>query len=465
MNTASIPALRGQGSTSQTFRLVRFLALAWLAWLPLQRELPAAPSFNTADESRLQRALSEYFAAPTNQQAKWKFSASLDKLLRVDEATVRRLAWEAYAAAPGHDARRQDFETNQVRFEKHLSPYTVKRVGERSTNGWSLVIAMHGGGGTRKEVNDSQWRHMQVYYRDHPEAGGYLYVALRAPNDSWNGFYDVYVYPLIANLIHQFLLFGDVNPNKVFLIGYSHGGYGAFAIGPKMPDRFAAIHASASAPTDGETTPRTLRNTIFTAMIGERDTMYGRLERCRKFQAAIDELRGDRTNAYPVTVEIIAGQGHGGLPDRDRLATLLSANRNPVPRELSWLMTDKVIEDFFWLHTPAPRKKLEIEAVCRTNRLTVTASTNLAAATILLDGRLVDFDRPVVLECNGHVSTHKIQPSLRVLCETLLRRGDPNLAFTAKLDLPLPTGSGLSTNERNWLRRLFKAGVRSVPRP
>ena len=36
---------------------------------------------------------------------------------------------------------------------------------------------------------------MQIYYRDHPEAGGYLYVALRAPNDAWNGFYDVYVYP------------------------------------------------------------------------------------------------------------------------------------------------------------------------------------------------------------------------------------------------------------------------------
>ena len=92
---------------------------------------------------------------------------------------------------------------------------------------------MHGGGGAPKQVNDSQWRQMQKYYRDHPEAGGYLYLALRAPNDEWNGFYADYVYPLIDELIRQFRLFGDIDPNKVFIMGYSHGGYGAYAIGPE----------------------------------------------------------------------------------------------------------------------------------------------------------------------------------------------------------------------------------------
>ena len=105
---------------------------------------------------------------------------------------------------------------------------------------------MHGGGGVPKAVNDSQWRVMQRYYRDQPSVSGYLYLALRAPNDSWNGFYADYVPPLVVALIRQFLLFGDVDPDKVFLMGYSHGGYGAFFIGPKIPDRFAAVHASAA---------------------------------------------------------------------------------------------------------------------------------------------------------------------------------------------------------------------------
>jgi hypothetical protein len=230
---------------------------------------PVRKPLKVADEQRLRKAFVDFFTAPASRQATWKFSNGLERLLKQNEPAVRGVAWSALYAAPIHDALKKDFDAHQVRFEKYLSPYTVKSVGTRPAKGWALFIAMHGGGGAPKEVNDSQWKHMQIYYRDHPEAGGYLYVALRAPNDTWNGFYDTYVYPLIANLTRQFRFFADVDPNKIFLMGYSHGGYGAFAIGPKMPDHFAAIHASAAAPTDGETTPKTLRNTIFTCMVGE----------------------------------------------------------------------------------------------------------------------------------------------------------------------------------------------------
>jgi predicted esterase len=388
-----------------------------------------------ADAAKLGKALADYFAASTNQQAMWKFPRGLENLLRENETAVRHTAWEAYRSAPIHAELKSDFDARQVRFEKHLSPYTVKTVGTRPTNGWALFIAMHGGGNAPQALNDSQWRHMQIYYKDHPEAGGYLYVALRAPNNTWNGFYDTYVYPLIANLTRQFRLYGDIDPNKVFIMGYSHGGYGAYAIGPKMPDNFAAIHASASAASDGETTPKTLRNTIFTAMVGEKDTAYGRYERNQKFAAAVEKLRGDRKDIYPVRVDIIAGNGHTGLPDRDLIQPMYPAVRNPVPRELTWLQTDKVIRDFFWLRSEAPGKQREINAALRDNQLTVTTSTNVTSATVLLDSRLVDFDKPVVTEVNGAKATHKLQPSLRVLAETLLRRGDPDLAFIAKIEL------------------------------
>jgi predicted esterase len=408
--------------------------------IPAQPRYVPAPitrQLKTEDEAKLRQALAAFFVAPTDQQAAWRFPRRLERLLQENEPAVRRIAWEAFRAAPIHDRLKEDYDAHQVRFEKHLSPYTVKTVGARPTNGWALFIAMHGGGGAPKQVNDSQWKHMQIYYRDHPEAGGYLYVALRAPNDSWNGFYDTYVYPLIANLTRQFRLYGDVDPNKVFIMGYSHGGYGAFAIGPKIPDHFAAIHASAAAPTDGETTAKTLRNTVFTAMVGEKDTMYGRHDRNKKFAETIEKLRGGRTDIYPVRVDIIAGNGHGGLPDRDNIAGMYPAVRNPVPRELTWLMTDKVVKDFFWLRTDTPGKQREINAGCRDNRLVVSTTTNVTAASVLLDSRLVDFSKRVTLELNGETSRHQLQPSLRVLCASLQRRGDPDLAFTAELPLPL----------------------------
>lgn len=158
---------------------------------------PLAP----ASVKALQKALTEYFQAPTEKQAHWAFPANLDALLRKNEGFVRTAAWEAYRAAPIHAAMKADFDAHQVRFGQYLSPYTVKSVGQKPAQGWGLVIAMHGGGGAPKELNDEQWQEMQSHYRDHPENGGYLYLALRAPNDTWNGFYDDYVYPLIANLI------------------------------------------------------------------------------------------------------------------------------------------------------------------------------------------------------------------------------------------------------------------------
>jgi hypothetical protein len=396
-----------------------------------------AKALKAHDEAKLKKALTDYFTAPAGDQVSWKFPGSLDKLLRNNEPAVRRAAWEAYKSAAIHDDARKDFDAHQVHFEEYLSPYTVKTVGSRPANGWALFIAMHGGGNAGKEVNDSQWRQMGMYYKDHPEAGGYLYLALRAPNDTWNGFYDVYVYPLIDNLIREFFLFGDVNPNKIFIMGYSHGGYGAFAIGPKEPDLFAAIQASAGAPTDGETTGKTLRNTIFTCMVGEKDTEYGRFERDLKFRDTIKEFRGDRIDIYPVTVQFIPDNPHTGLPDRDKIREMYPAVRNPVPRELTWLMTDTVIKDFFWLRTDAPGKEKEIDASCRENHVIVTTTANVTTASVLLDSRLIDFKKPVVLELNGKSTTLKLQPSLRTLCETLQRRGDPELAFTAGIQLPL----------------------------
>ncbi len=388
----------------------------------------------------LKKELTAYFGASPQQQKGWKFPAQFETLLQGNEPAVRLAAWQAYRDAPLHADMKADFGAKQVRFGQYLSPYLLKTVGTRPAKGWGLVIAMHGGGGAPKELNDSQWQGMFKHYKDHPEVGGYYYLALRAPNDTWNGFYDDYVYPLIGNLIEQFALFGDIDQNKVFAMGYSHGGYGAYAIGPKMPDHFAAIHASGAAATDGETVAKTLRNVQFTAMVGEKDLAYDRLSRNQKFDAELKALRGDRSDIYPARVDVMAGFEHSNLRDGDKLVEMLPATRNPVPRELTWLMTDTVISDFYWLHSDSPAKTREIDATCQGNQISVT-TTNLAKATVLLDERLIDFSKPVNFNFNGQKSALKLTPSLRTLCETMQTRRDPDLAFTAQVELENPAAT------------------------
>ena len=222
---------------------------------------PRGEALTDEEASELETAIDDHFN--TSLDDRKEFSQELNDLLLTKPAAVGEVVAKAWLESPAAKSFAENFENNIVTFEEHRSPYTVKKVGERPADGWPLVIAMHGGGGAPKRVNDSQWQMMQRYYKDHPEIGGYKYLALRAPNDKWNGFYDDYVYPLIENLIKQMAAHGDIDPSRVMLIGYSHGGYGAFSIGPKIPYRFSAIHASAAAP-DGSTPLENLRNTRFT---------------------------------------------------------------------------------------------------------------------------------------------------------------------------------------------------------
>lgn len=402
---------------------------------PTAAAVPPLPPF-PVDGKSLADALAGFFAAPEQQQANWKFDPEWDRSLQSSTGVVRQQAWEAFRASPIHADLRADHTAKRVRFQSYTSPYTIRTIGTKPAGGWGLVIAMHGGGGAPKEVNDSQWAGMLTYYHDHPEAGGYLYLALRAPNDTWNGFYDDYVYPLVANLLRQFAVCEDMDLNRVYLIGYSHGGYGAFAIGPKMPDRFAAIHSSAAAPTDGETSAKTLRNTPFTFWVGEHDEGYGRRERCRAFEQLLAGLRGSRRDIYPASYQLKQGYQHGNLPDHEELGEMVPLTRNPVPRELTWEQTDGVIQDFYWLRDAHPGKKCELDVSCRDNLVRVEDSSHDGPFSVFLDERLVDFEKPVAVDFKGKRTFYSAQPSLLVLCQGIAERADPDLAFTVRMDLP-----------------------------
>ena len=394
-----------------------------------------APLLSSPAGKRLVARLEDYFRAAPDARDAIAFEPELDELLASNAGAVRRAAWRAHAASHARTRLAEDFDAHRVTFEKMTMPYVVKPVGSRPSGGWPLFIAMHGGGGVPKRVNDSQWQHMQIYYRDQKDVEGYLYLAPRAPNDVWNGFYDWYNLRLTENLIRQMVLLGDVDPDRIFIMGYSHGGYGAFHIGLNMADRFAAIHASAAAPTEGNRPGRNLRNTPFTFMIGERDTMYERLDRCRSFDAFLGDLKASSPGAYPVAMELKLGYPHSGLPDRDKIRELYAHVRNAAPRHVTWAVGGTT-ERFHWLHVPRP-KGGHIDARIDGNTVTLR-SGGIAALEVYLDERLVDLTRPVTIDANGQRTEHRPKPSLRTLCETLEERGDPRLAFTARVRVEPP---------------------------
>lgn len=345
--------------------------------------------------------------------------------------SIRRLAWEAYRSSTAHESLRDEFDSNRVETPDRLSPYRWRHVGEEPEGGWALVIAMHGGGGTATHVNDAQWNSMfERYYNDHPEAGGYVYLALRAPNDEWNGFYDDAICPLVERLIKQFVLFADVNPDKVSILGASHGGYGAFVIGPKIPHRFAAVHASASAPTPGETQGENLRNVPFTFMVGERDTAYGRAERCQAFAQQLEHWRS-QFGGYVGGLEFLPDVGHS-VPDRDKVAELLAVSREPRPDRLVWVQSDDVVKDHYWIEDLRPGDSNRLEASVASNTITIHAESSRSLA-LWLDVPLIDPARSVTIKAGRNTLTCLVRPDVESYCAGLESRGDSRLAAPIRL--------------------------------
>lgn len=344
-------------------------------------------------------------------------------------------AWKAFLGAPDPELK-AEFDAKTVKTADRTSPYKWRFVGEKPKDGWGLVIAMHGGGGAPKEVNDGEWNHMfDAYYKDHPEAGGYVYLALRAPNDEWNGFYDDSIVPLVERLILQFVKYAEVDPNHVYACGASHGGYGTFVIGTKAPYRFAALHPAAGAGTDGETAGENLRNVHFTWAVGENDTAYGRIDRDRAFQKSWDEWKA-KYGGFDGGLEVVSGHGHLiGDHEADQTAQLRKYTRENAPKRIIWTQTDDVLHHFYWVEALKPVDKGHIEVTVEGNRITLT-TINQGDVALWLSPSLVDLKKPVVVVRDGKTTTFKVKPSLDTFVEGLKETGDPALTAPVRIVVP-----------------------------
>src|SRR5262249_42591537 len=118
--------------------------------------------FTETEHKRIFSIAKKYFDDPTEAP---KFDKELDDLLKTNDTEVRNAVWDAYKASKRHADLKADFDKNQVTDGKWTSPYTVKHVGKKPKGGWPVFIAMHGGGGVPKQINDSQWDQMKIYYK------------------------------------------------------------------------------------------------------------------------------------------------------------------------------------------------------------------------------------------------------------------------------------------------------------
>jgi hypothetical protein len=358
-------------------------------------------------------------------------------LTKADDATARDLIWKAHAAIVRKD-RAKEIADRELKDGNLAMPIFFKTFGDKPAGGHSLWISMHGGGNASKRVNDSQWRNQQRLYA--LEEG--IYLAPRAPTNTWNLWHEAHIDRFFARLIEDLIVLQDVNPDRVYLMGYSAGGDGVYAMAPRMADRWAAAAMMAGHPNG--VSLLSLRNLPIALQCGGNDAAYNRNNVTKEYGDKLDELRKEDPQGYEHFVKIHEGKPHWmNREDAVALPWMAKFSRNPIPDRVVWKQTEVPHDRFYWLAVPPGTGKVDSLAIAehRGQTVEVTKAEGVDKLIVRLDDRMMDLDQPVTVKRNGDfLFTGTAPRNIATIVKTLVGYGDPKLVFSADVQIKISDG-------------------------
>lgn len=348
-----------------------------------------------------------------------------------------------------------------------------------------LVIFMHGGGGTssrraprysirpRDKDDDDDTSAMGEMF----DELGLIAVGPSAPWDeeSWYRWCleeaDDYLRDVILECKHRF----NIDADRVFLLGHSMGGFGAFHHAQRQPDRFAAVISHAGSWKLGHWPA--MRGTRLCFINGVEDAVkdsrwhytdiaYARWTDKLLTQQGLDFVYYEHPDGHDLY--------HGKPLIKKFLQVSHNLRRNPYCRHITlaspvgysryyssaikhsrWLTldesTDGTIEydelradedvefdDWELEHRVSDRKGASIDAVIVEHNTIHVTTENVAEFTIWLHPKMIDVRRPVRVIVDGDVEFNGlVRPSLATALDSYERRRDWGLVYPIRLRLTL----------------------------
>jgi hypothetical protein len=360
----------------------------------------------------------------------FSFAASFSQAELTKEATTAALQ-ESYAAlAAKREIKMREVKQGFQYFEIKAAGKTMRCVGKlygKAEKGKrALYISMHGGGGAPARVNDQQWNNQIGLYV--PKEG--WYVAPRAPSNTWNLWHESHIDALFGQLIEDMVATRGVDPNRVYLMGYSAGGDGVYQLAPRLADRFGAATMMAGHPNDA--TADGLMNLPFRIYMGGKDAAYKRNEVAAEWGRKLTALK-EKRGGYEHKVTIYPDLGHW-MQKRDAEAVpwMATKTRNPWPKKIFWGKSGTRSERFYWL---GGKPKELIEASIEGQKVMIKGSPE-ADLKLYLSDQLLNLDKPISVVRDGkEVFSGKVERTRKAIEKSLGERLDPAMAASAMVNL------------------------------
>ena len=393
--------------------------------------IASAASPDQATSKAAVEQLQEYLKVSVSERTPLdKQAFSQVALTREDAKTAQQLLSQSYLQHL-KQSRKQEMAARKIKHGDLEMPFFYSKFGNKPPTGRSMYISMHGGGGAPKQVNDQQWENQKRLYR----LTEGVYVVPRAPTNTWNLWHQGHIDPMFQRLIQNLIAFEDVDPNRVYIMGYSAGGDGAYQLAPRMADRLAAAAMMAGHPN--EASPLGLRNIGFTIHMGGKDAAYNRNKVAASWGNQLAALRKEDPGGYRHLVKIYPNKGHWmDREDAVAIPWMAEFRRNPFPDRVVWRQDDVTHNRFYWLAVDDKNKRRGsvAEVSVKKQQIEIKKLQGIEQLILRANDQILDLDQPVTVTFKGQQLFHgNLNRTVAMISKTLVERGDPASIFSAQV--------------------------------
>ena len=390
----------------------------------------AHPNFDIEASLHALNQLKAYLQAPHDKRKPFSEQLFISVPLSKEHADkAKELLWNDYAEYIRKN-RKDEMDAGKITIGDKTMPFFYSVTGEAPEGGRSLYISLHGGGGTTQEINDQQWENQKKLYQI-PEG---VYLAPRAPNNAWNMWFQDHIDAMFDRIIQDMIVFENVNPDRVYLMGYSAGGDGLFRMAPRMADRWAAASMMAGHP--GDTSMISLFNTAFSIHMGENDTAYNRNKEAVKYGEIMDTLERTNPGWYPHWTEIYEGKSHWiDKGAADAIPWMHNFTRKAYPKKIIWQQNKH--KRFFWLAVDELSQDKIVRAKIKEQTINIDAE-DIGEISIRLNDDMADLNYEITIK-SGDKQLYKgpANRTIQTIRKTLAERVDPGSIFSSEIKVKL----------------------------